>query len=344
VSDTVTASRDAWNGAVEAAGGHLLQSWEWGEFKSRHGWQVDRVAVDNGGGFAGAQILYKRRGPVSMAYVPRGPVLADAERPRDRFLELRRRIDAACRRRRSLTLIIEQNDPLPLDGTYGDVGFVRGPGHLQPARTVKVPIDLDDDALLAQMHQKNRYSVRLAGKRGVTVERADASDAAIDAFYALLTETAARNQFGVHGRSYYADFMQTFGERALMLFAMVDGNIAAGLMAARFGREAAYMYGASSTAHRADGAAFILQYEAMKWARDAGSRSYDLWGIPKPSEVAPKEEGATGASASIGEDMRGLLNFKTRFGGEIVDYPPMMERRYVPVVSWLASRYAFGQS
>jgi len=344
VSESIYSSRAAWNGAVEAAGGHLLQSWEWGEFKSLHGWGVDRVAVQGSSGVAAAQILFKRRGPVSVAYIPRGPVLTDSIYPRDQFIELRRLIDSSCRRNRTLSLVIEQNEPLPLCGTFREVGFVRGPVHLQPARTVKVPIDLCDEALMAQMHQKNRYSVRLAGKRGVTVEQADATEDAIDAFYALLTETAARNQFGVHDRSYYADFMRVFGDRALMLFAKVEGKIAAALMAARFGREAAYMYGASSTVHRADGAAFVLQYDAMRWARDAGSSTYDLWGIPKPAQLAPREEGATGATASMGEDMRGLLNFKTRFGGEIVDYPPMMERRYVPILSWLAGRYAFGQS
>ncbi len=344
MSDLITSSKPTWNAAVEAAGGHLLQSWEWGAFKSLHGWDVDRVAVNGPCEFAAAQILLKKRGPVSLAYVPRGPVLATSKDPASQFLELRRQIDASCRRHRSVSLIVEQDDPLPLNGTFRDFGFVRGPEHLQPARTVKVPIDLDDEALLAQMHQKNRYSVRLAAKRGVTIERAAATDEAIDWFYALLKETATRNQFGVHDRSYYADFMRIFSDKALMLFAKVDGDIAAGLISARFGKEAAYMYGASSTAHRADGASFALQYEAMRWARDAGSRSYDLWGIPKPSQLAPKEVGATGATASVGEDMRGLLTFKTRFGGEIVDYPPMMERRYVPILSWLAGRYAFGQS
>lgn len=101
------------------------------------------------------------------------------------------------------------------------------------------------------------------------------------------------------------------------------------------------MYGASSTTHRGDGAAFVLQYDAMRWARDEGSVRYDLWGIPTAAELKPQADGATGASASVGEDMRGLHTFKTRFGGEIVDYPPMMERRYVPVISALASRFAF---
>lgn len=104
------------------------------------------------------------------------------------------------------------------------------------------------------------------------------------------------------------------------------------------------MYGASSTAHRADGAAFVLQYDAMRWARDEGSSRYDLWGIPTELELQPPPKGATGATASIGEDRRGLYTFKTRFGGQVVDYPPMMERRYVPVLSALAGRLAFRQT
>lgn len=341
MSDDVARRAEAWNSAVSGAGGHLLQSWEWGEFKARHGWRVDRVTVDEGGDFAAAQILVRSRGPVSLAYVPRGPVMRCDASGNALFAALRARIDLVARTNRALTLLVEPDASLPLRGTFRDVGFVRGPGHLQPGRTVRVPIDLDDDALLSQMHQKNRYSVRLAGKRGVVVERMPVTDETIDVFYAMLTETAGRNRFGVHSRTYYEDFLRLFRDRALMTFARVGGNVAAAVIAARFGREACYMYGASSTTHRADGAAFALQYDAMRWARDQGSTRYDLWGIPTAAELQPLSEGATGASASNGDDMRGLYTFKTRFGGEIVAYPPMMERRYVPVVSALAGRLAF---
>jgi len=338
--------RDAWNSDLERANGHILQSWEWGEFKAHHGWGVERLRIESSHGLGLAQVLFKSKGPVSLAYVPRGPALAATGDTAPLFDELRSRLDAVCRRRRALSLILERDDALGLTGSFRSRGFVRGSGHYQPGRTVKVPLLLDDDALLAQMHQKNRYSVRLAVRRGVTVERGGTDEASIDSFYELLTETAGRNRFGIHDRSYYDDFMRIFDERALMLFAMVDGRIAAGLIAVRFGAESAYIYGGSSTIHRADGAAFILQYEAMRWARDAGSLRYDLWGIP--AEPGPADRGdsdnLTGATQSAGEDMRGLLNFKTRFGGDIVDYPPMMERRYVPVISWLAGRIAFDRA
>jgi lipid II:glycine glycyltransferase (peptidoglycan interpeptide bridge formation enzyme) len=187
------------------------------------------------------------------------------------------------------------------------------------------------------MHQKTRYSVRLAQRRRVVVEQATPSRANLDAFYGLLEDTSDRNEFGIHSRQYYADFLDVFGSDALMLIAKIDGVAGAGLVAARFGNEAIYMYGGSSTEHRAHGAAFLLQFEAMRWAREAGCSHYDLWGIPE-HDPAPKHEQGDRVSGTKGEDWRGLYRFKTGFGGEIVSYPPALERRYRPILSRLVRR------
>ena len=98
-----------------------------------------------------------------------------------------------------------------------------------------------------------------------------------------------------------------------------------------------YMYGASSTKHRAHGAAFLLQFDAMRWARDAGCERYDLWGIPLQDPDIVHEDG-TRFATSRGEDWRGIYRFKTGFGGEIVSFPEPIERRYNRVLSVLAHR------
>jgi peptidoglycan pentaglycine glycine transferase (the first glycine) len=335
------AAAGEWNRAVLAAGGHLLQSWEWGAFKERHGWTARQVEVSSDDGDAYAQVLFRRKGPFSLAYVPRGPVLRGDGDRRRLFERLRMVLDDLCRAERALALVLEPDGALGLSGTYRDIGFVRGPHGFQPARSVKVPL-ADDQAILEGMHAKNRYSVRLALRRGVTVERGGTDPRSLELFYGLLKETQERNDFGIHDKSYYDDFMRLFGDRALMLFGMVDGQPATGLIAARFGDEAIYMYGGSSTVHRGDGAAFLLQYEAMRWARDQGCRRYDLWGIPD-EDPAPEAEQSDGAPSSKGDDRRGLYTFKVRFGGEIVRYPKTMERRYVPVVAWVARRFALGR-
>ena len=325
---------EEWDAAVTANSGHFLQSWRWGEFKSRFGWQVDHVSVREGDLIALAQVLYQRRGPVSVGYIPRGPVLPDGnDGLAARLLSC---IDNSGRAHRALYTLVEANGPLPFSGRFKDHGFVSGPEHIQPARTVKIEL-ADDDRMLAQMRQNTRYSVRLAMRRGVEVVCCGDGYEVAD-FYQLLLETSDRNRFGIHGQEYYREFLRTFGDDALCVFARIDDNLAAALIAIKYGAEAIYMYGASSSQFRAHGAAFLLQFKAMQWAREAGCQRYDLWGIPLQDPDNVSDTGDAIASTK-GDDWRGLYRFKTGFGGEIVAYPPMLERRYSQVGSWLVRRF-----
>ena len=133
---------------------------------------------------------------------------------------------------------------------------------------------------MAQMHAKTRYNVRMALRRGVTTKQAPPTREQVGAFYDLLLDTAGRNAFAVHSVEYYLDFLEIFGDDAVLIFALVEETPVAGTIAARFGEEAVYMYGGSSTRLRAHGAAFYLQFEVMRWARECGSARYDMWGIP----------------------------------------------------------------
>ena len=323
-----------WDRQILRLQGHLLQSSRWGEFKTRHGWDVERIAYPSlEQPRAMAQVLFKSRGPVSMGYIPRGPAFQEGDS--EAVTELFKMIDRVAKRRRAINLIVEPNGPLPLAGTFKDHGFVRGPHAFQPSRSVLVPL-LDDDALLAQMHQKTRYSVRLATRRGVNTEQC--SDRThVEEFYQLLEDTSNRNEFGIHSLDYYLDFVEIFGEYAHLSIAHYDGHVAAGLIAARFGDEAIYMYGGSSTEHRAHGAAFLLQFKAMQWARAQGSKVYDLWGIPDENPESTGIEGGLVAGTK-GDDWRGLYKFKVGFGGQIVRFPVTMERRYSPFLSMIARK------
>ena len=113
----------------------------------------------------------------------------------------------------------------------------------------------------------------------------------------------------------------------------------AGAIAAVFGDEAIYMYGASSSQERAHGAAFLLQYEMMRWARSRGAQRYDLWGIPEFDPDSSVSESGDRLASSTGNDRRGLYEFKTRFGGQIVRSPTPLERVYHPLLATLARRF-----
>jgi lipid II:glycine glycyltransferase (peptidoglycan interpeptide bridge formation enzyme) len=328
--------RDAWNAALASLDGHLLQSWEWGEFKRDHGWQTERIAIGGAEPRALAQVLFRYKGPVSIGYVPRGPAVARDDLEAAQLLLAQ--IDIAARNRRALSVLFEPDRSVDGLTKHPLGGLEPVSKHLQPSRTVKIPL-LDDETLLAGMHQKTRYSVRLAPRKGVTVDRHVGDDgAALEAFYSMLQETSNRNEFGIHTSGYYRSFMNHFGDRAVLLIARVEGHPAAGLISAAFGSDAIYMYGASDTQYRSLGAAFNLQFQAMQWGREHGAVQYDLWGIP--DEDPPKDnEHRDHVPATKGDDWRGLYRFKTGFGGSILTYPAPVQRVYHARLSRLADRF-----
>lgn len=331
-SQTTTA--EAWDAALKSNGGHLLQSWKWGDFKALYGWEPERVHVSTPDGEAWAQVLFRSRGPISIGYIPRGPlVTGDQKRV---WPHLQKQLNALARRRRAMSIILEPDQPLKIDPKL--FRLKPGPEHNQPGRTVMLPLG-PDDVMLAHMHQKTRYSVRLAMRRNVELEWVSGADqAAVDAFYELLEDTANRNEFEVHSKSYYEDFLRIFGDDACFIFARYQGNLCAVVIAAAFGEVGTYMYGASSTQHRGHGAAFLLQFEAMKWARDRGCDHYDLWGIPKIDPDSVTSDDKTAIAGTKGDDWRGIYRFKTGFGGTIINLPDTFEREYIPGLPWLARK------
>jgi len=332
----VTAGRDQseagerWDDAIARLDGDLLQSWRWGAFKQQHGWYARHVQTPGPGGEAMAQVLFRRVGPFSIAYLPRGPVISDQAAD---ALDLLSAIDTVCRRERAIVLVIEPQQPLP-DAWFNDRrGFVRGPAAFQTSRTVKVDL-LDDDVLLAQMRKDTRYNITYAKRHGVIVDQVIAGETQIDIFYRLLRETSQRSGFGIHSRAYYQDFLETYGDQAVLLFAQIDDVVTAGQIAARVGEEARSMYAGSTRTKRSRGDAALLQFATMQWARGQGCTRYDLGGIaPEPPLNAPGADHLRSRT-----DLEGVDQFKTGFGGTIVSYPETIERRYLPQVAWLMRR------
>ena len=324
----------AWDSQVLANGGHLLQSWRWGAFKERFGWRVARFAAQGDGSTALAQVLFRRRAGVTIGYVPRGPTspVHDAAA----WASLWARVDEWAHRQRALTIIVEPDHELP--AAAGGPILEPGPAPIQPSRSVKTPLR-NDAELMAQMHAKTRYNVRMAKRREVTCRIASHGDDEVGLFYGVLQDTATRNAFEVHHVDYYRDFLTMFGDDALLMFAEIEGRAVAGAIAVVFGPEAIYMYGGSSTKDRANGAGFLIQYEAMRWARDRGALRYDMWGIPEYDPESTVSETGDRLASSHGGDWRGIYEFKTRFGGEIVRYPPPVERRYRPLLAAFARRF-----
>ncbi len=314
-----------WDDAVTDLSGHLLQTWRWGEFKSLHGWTPVRILLP--GDYrpkVAAQLLFRRVGPFSVAYVPRGPLAG--ELTMGEVAEFTRAVDDACRRRRTIAVLIEpETSELPL--SLGRSALWKANDVLiQPRRTIKVRVGVSDNDLLSNMKSKTRYNVRLAQRRGVTVRRGGVRE--VPLFYQLLQETSERDGFGIHAVDYFDDLMRVFGDEAALFIAEFEGEPAAGLLALRGGDEAIYMYGATRSEFQRHMPAYLIQFEAMQWARKSGCALYDLWGIPATDEP-PADAVDSSGTVNVRDGMWGVYRFKQGFGGDVVSYPGLFERVYL---------------
>ncbi|HET7009377.1 MAG TPA: peptidoglycan bridge formation glycyltransferase FemA/FemB family protein [Anaerolineales bacterium] len=295
-------SPDAWEAFLDLhPEAHLLQTAAWGELKSGFGWTPVRVAA----GAAGAQILL-RRFPLGfcLAYIPRGPV--------GKWLpDLIPHLLQVCREAGAFALKIEPDalDEPWLEAELQRAGFVPSRHTIQPRRTLVVDLRESDDVLLSKMHPKTRYNIHLAERRGVTVRAWND----VEGFHRMLQTTSARDEFGVHRADYYAhaySLFQARGECELLL-AEKDGLALAGLMVFGRGSRAWYLYGASTNESRNLMPTYLLQWEAMRWARRRGCESYDLWGIPDEDEAALEAE-----FTRRSDGLWGVYRFKRGFGGK----------------------------
>jgi lipid II:glycine glycyltransferase (peptidoglycan interpeptide bridge formation enzyme) len=336
-------SASEWNAfLVDFPEAHILQTTPWGELKAAFGWEVKRVVAAGDTPAAGAQVLFKKL-PLGfeLGYIPKGPLPAapdcdSAGLMMNSWRVLWSEIDRICRDRQTVFLKVELDtlDPSwinPLILPH----FKPSLHAIQPCRTLIVDLRGDEQELLARMKQKTRYNVRLALKRGVIVR--PSSD--IELFYRMMQETGEREHFGVHTLAYYHRVYNLFhprGECELLLAEYEQLPLAA-LMVFSRGRRAWYFFGASAAAYREYMPTYLLQWEAMRWARAQGCTEYDLWGVPDTDEETLEAQ-FSGRS----DGLWGVYRFKRGFGGQLRRAPDSMDRVYRPffyrLYQWWASR------
>lgn len=305
---------------------HILQTGEWGELKSAFDWEPVRIIPDEG---PGAQILFRRLPlGLTLAYLPKPAFSGQQAAFNEQFWA---EVDLVCKQHRAVFLKME----LDLWGNTGSFPDTSHPSlriskhNIQPPRTIVVDLQGSEDDILARMKQKTRYNIRLAGKKGVTVRPWDD----LPAFHEMMLVTGGRDGFGVHSLEYYQLAYELFHPKGMaeMLVAEFEGVPLAALMVFAHGRRAWYIYGASNNKERNRMPTYLLQWEAMRWARSNGAEEYDLWGVPDEDEQTLETQ-----FTDRSDGLWGVYRFKRGFGGEVKRAAQALDRVYNP---WLYKVY-----
>jgi len=325
--------------------GHLLQSWGWGELKASVGWHHLRLALwdrEQQSIIAAAQVLRRTAAHLPLpaghlAYIPRGPVCdwscpaVTSPFPYPTYQIMLSELNRYLKRQGALALQMEPALEVGKQQSTEITKYLHAGGFhavqtIQPARTILLDITSDEESLLAHMKEKWRYNLRLAERKGVQVRAAQTVED-VRSWYELLQTTGERDEFGIHTIDYYLQAWRIFAARsqARLLLAEHDGRLLAGIFVGFMAKQAIYLYGASSNEQRNLMPNYLLQWEAIRWAKSKGATTYDFWGIPETDDEH--------------EAMAGVYRFKSGWGGKVARFIGNYEYVYRPVAMRVARKF-----
>lgn len=289
------------------AGGEFLQSWFWGEMTQRGGEIVERWGAEEAGKILAAITIIKKSflGSYFYWYAPRGP--RGAKLATEFLITELKNIKAGA-----VFLRIEPEE------IFNGVS-ARKSVALQPQKTLWLDLTKSEAELLSDLHQKTRYNIRLAEKKGVEIIEAKfKTETAVERahnfteFWRLMTLTGERDAFRLHDAKHYQNLISAADNIKLFFARQNEKNIATGLFCF-FGDRVTYLHGASDNEARNLMAPYRLQWEIIKRAKEAGYKYYDFYGID-----AKKWPGVT--------------RFKIGFGGFSKEYAGTYDVVFRPVI------------
>lgn len=288
-----------------------LQSWAWGDILKSEGEEIIRTgwrAEASQESSVAATLVKKSLGAgYSYWYAPRGPIFNAKSGP-DRN-DLARDFFAAIKDLdpKVLFLRIEPSDELEL-------ADIRPSLALQPKQTLVLDLDGSEEELMADMHPKTRYNIRLAEKKGVVIKEGNMAD--WPEFWRLMNLTGERDGFRLHSATHYKKLLEADPGFIKLFFAVHEGrHIATGLFCFWGGR-ATYLHGASDNEARNLMAPYLLQWSVIRQAKRTGVSTYDFYGIDE-------------------KKWPGVTRFKLGFGGRKVEYPGTYDVVFRPAAYYI---------
>ena len=294
----------SWNQFLFQNKGSFLQSFEWGEFQKKLSKKVWRIVIrDNNQTLAQAQII-KEIFPFNIKsnfYIPFGPCFKEglsSEKQKLILEQILKELHKLSKKEKAIFLRIEPLSDFSLPNTFPSKISLK---RLQPQKTLILDLEKSEQKIFDNFSQKVRYNIRLAKKKGVSVE---VHDKYLPEFYSLMEKTSKRDSFQPFSEKHYKKLFSCASRdfKVKLFLAKYKDKIIASYILILFGSRAICLHGASDWEYRSLKAPNLAQWERIRKAKDMGAREIDFWGIDE-------------------NKWPGLTAFKKGFRGKEVEYP-----------------------
>ncbi|MEK7616617.1 MAG: peptidoglycan bridge formation glycyltransferase FemA/FemB family protein, partial [Patescibacteria group bacterium] len=281
---------------------HVIQSWEWGEFRKGLGIPLLRYGLYENGKLKTVFQLTLHHIPFTnyyVGYLPKGPS------PNKELAEALKRIgrenNCAFIKLEPNVIASKTKQSIPAD-------FKKSPKPLFTKYNFVLDLIKSEEELLKSFHSKTRYNIRLAQKHGVKVIE-ETSDKAFEIYLKLYFETTKRQGYHGHNEDYHRKVWKTLKSAGMarLLIAYYKNRPLSAWMLLNFKDTLYYPYGGSSKSHPEVMANNLVCWEAIKLGKKMSLKKFDMWG-------------ALGPDAKSSDPWYGFHRFKQGYGGQLVEY------------------------
>lgn len=290
----------------DCAAKHPLQSWAWGEFRKKTEVGLSRLSFGEKKIEDIFQITWHRvpYTPYCIGYCPKSVI------PNKDEVEA---IMAEAKKKNAIFVKFEPNEKIKMEtekkieALARKFNWVKGKP-LFTKYTFQLDIAKSEEELLKNMHQKTRYNLRLAEKKGVKIIE-DNSEQGFEEYWQLMAETTKRQGFFAHGKGYHHKMWQTMTDSGMghLFKAVFEGKTLTAWMIFILNDTIYYPYGASSNEYREVMASNLMMWEVIKFGKSKGCRMFDMWG-------------SLGPDPDTRDPWYGFHKFKQGYGAELVEF------------------------
>jgi lipid II:glycine glycyltransferase (peptidoglycan interpeptide bridge formation enzyme) len=196
--------------------------------------------------------------------------------------------------------VIDQQTNHKLTGLMVDAGAVPGRRLFTPT-TFWIDLTPSEEYLMKSFHPKTRYNIRLAERNGVTVKEDD-SKAAFEKYLDLTRETVTRQGFYAHTEKYHRLMWEILKKAGIahLLTATYKGEVITTWILFTWRDFLYYPYGASTEKYKQSLAGKtgknvmannLMMWEAIKFGKKLGLKTFDLWGREEGKGFTKFKEG-----------------------------------------------------
>ena len=281
---------------------HPVQTWEWGEFQKSQGHTIYRFGVfDNKDKIKSAYTVSFHKIPkinFSIGTILRGPEVTD---------EMLANIKKVAIENKAIFVKFEP-DVSKEEMSMNFPAMQISPKVAFYPNTFKVDLTKTEEELLALMHPKTRYNIKIANRYGVEIKEMT-NDKGFEIYLKLLFDTTKRQGFYLHSQKYHRDMWKLLKDTDIphIMLASYQSKVLSAFMIFKLKDQLFYPYGASLDIFRETMAPTLLMWEVIKLGKKLKCKTFDMWGC-------------LGQDAKEGDNGFGFHRFKLGFGGQLFQY------------------------